>query len=527
MGYVEIRSTRDMWENTLPRFPNKPAVIGASGTGESDLVLSFAQADERIERLRAALTTRLGVRQHDNVALLLPNCHEYFLLYWALVKSGAVVVPVNTRLRADETRHIIGSTEARVVVVHKSFWRLAREALADCPLVETVVTVGFAAEDAPEGKQMVAYDKLAATDTQSYDPPDIAPDDLAIIMHTSGTTGTPKGAVMRHADLLFNVRNAIYAQSWRHEDVHLLAVPMFHATALYSMLPASAYLGSTIVIAPRPHVPSLVQLIEQHRCTTFFGVPTLFHLLCNQRDLAQHDLSSLRLIAYAGSMMPTQTIRRLRECFPDVALHNFFGLTETISMTHVLPSGDALSHADSIGKPLPDIHQLIVDEALQPVPRGTVGQLCFHRSNIVQGYWKRQGQLEESCFEHEGEPYFNTGDLAMVDADGYVYLKGRKKEMIIVGGENVYALEVENALLTHGDVTEAAVIGVEATGASAYLGELVKAFVVARQGSGLAERDIKRHCSERLASYKVPSLVEFRDRLPRTPTGKVIKSQLA
>ena len=520
MATREIRSTRDLWENNLPRFPNKPAVI------DGDVVLSFADADERIERLRTALADQLGVRQHDSVALLLPNCHEYFLLYWALVKIGAVVVPVNTRLGVDETRHILSSTEGRVFVVHKSFWRVTREALDGCPDIATVVTVGFTPDDAPDGKQVAAYDDLLATEPLPYDPPAIQPDDLAIIMHTSGTTGTPKGAIMRHADLLFNVKNAIIAQSWRHEDVHLLVLPMFHATALYSMLPSSAYLGSTIVIASRPHVPSLVKLIEKHRITTFFGVPTLFHLLCNTRGLGEHDLSSLRLIAYAGSMMPPQTIHRLREHFPNVALHNFFGLSETISMTHVLPSCDAITHADSIGKPLPDIHQLVVDEHNRPVPPGTIGLLCFHRSNVVQGYWKRPGLLEESCFTLDGEDYFNTGDLAQVDADGYVCLKGRKKELIIVGGENVYAPEVEHAILSHPDVMEVAVVGVEATGASAYLGELVKAVVVPTPGKQLTELDIKRHCAERLTSYKVPTLVEFRERLPRNPGGKVIKREL-
>ena len=521
MGTIEIRSTRDMWANNLPRFPNKTAVI------DGDTALTYAQADERIERLRSALASRLGVRQHDNVSVLLPNSLEFYLVYWALVKSGAVVVPVNTRLRPEAMRHILDSTESRVFVVHKSFWRVARQCLGECPSIEAIVAVGFdGSEAAPAGKSLVPYDELAAAEAQPCAAPDIRPDDLSIVMHTSGTTGLPKGALMRHADLLFNVKNAIIAQSLRHEDVHLLVVPMFHASALYSLLPSSAYLGSTIVVAPRPHVPSLIHLIETHRATTFLGVPTLFHLLVNQRNLADHDLSSLRLIAYAGSMMPTATIRRLRECFPDVALHNFFGLTETISMTHVLPSCDALTHAESIGKPLPDIHHLIVDENLRPVPNGTVGLLCFHCSNVVQGYWKRPGLLDEACFELDGERYFNTGDLALVDTDGYVYLKGRKKEMVIVGGENVYALEVENTMLTHDEVVEAAVIGVEATGVSAYLGELVKAFVVLKQGSALRERDIKRHCAQRLASYKIPSLVEFRDRLPRNPTGKVLKNEL-
>jgi len=516
MGYVPIRSTRDMWENNLPRFPNKAAIV------DGDVALSFAQADEAIERLRAAFAERLGIRQHHNVPVLLPNCHEYFLVYWALVKLGAVVVPVNTRLRPEGMQHIIASTDGSVLVVHKSLWKTAKAALPQCPNIRHVVSVGFR-DDAT-----TPYDELLAAEPQPYERPDIAPDDLAIIMHTSGTTGKPKGALMRHADLLFNVKNAIIAQSFRHEDIHLLVVPMFHATALYSMLPSSAYLGSTIVVAPRPHVPELVRLIERHHVTTFFGVPTLFYWLANYRDLGKHDLGSLRLIAYAGSMMPTQTILRLREQFPNVALHNFFGLSETISMTHVLPSQDATVHPDSIGKPLPDIHQVIVDENSRPVPPGTIGQLCFHCSNVVQGYWKQPGLLDEACFtlEDDGERYFNTGDLALMDTDGYAYLKGRKKDMIIVGGENVYALEVENTILTHPDVLEAAVVGVEATGASAYLGELVKAVVVPKEGGQIAELDIKRHCAQRLASYKVPSLVEIRDRLPRNPTGKVIKTQL-
>ena len=155
-----------------------------------------------------------------------------------------------------------------------------------------------------------------------------------------------------------------------------------------------------------------------------------------------------------------------------------------------------------------------------------VGLLCFHRSNVVQGYWKRPGLLEESCFELDGEPYFNTGDLGQVDADGYVYLKGRKKELIIVGGENVYAPEVEHAILTHEAVMEVAVVGVEATGASAYLGELVKAVVVPNPGCELTELDIKRHCAQRLTSYKVPTIVDFRKALPRNPGGKVLKREL-
>jgi acyl-CoA synthetase (AMP-forming)/AMP-acid ligase II len=239
------------------------------------------------------------------------------------------------------------------------------------------------------------------------------------------------------------------------------------------------------------------------------------------KDLPNYDLKSLRLIAYSGSPMPPETIRRLRARFPGVWLHNFFGLTETVSITHVLSDCDADTRPESIGKVLPDVGQKIIDDAGKEVPAGTIGELCFHRSEVIREYWKRPDLLKQSM---AGE-WFRTGDFALMDEEGYVWLKGRKKDMIIVGGENVYALEVENVLVSHEKVLEAAVVGVQATGVRAYLGELVKAVVV-RRDETLTESELRRFCSEKLTSYQVPQIVEFRDALPRTPSGKVMKAEL-
>jgi len=351
---------------------------------------------------------------------------------------------------------------------------------------------------------------------------DIDPSDTAVVLHTSGTTGEPKGAIMTHETLHFNVKNAIFAHSFRHEDVHLLVIPFFAPTASYSLLASAAYLGSAICIAPRPDIGDIVQLIETHRCTTFIGVPTLFHLFVNDPRAAEANLDSLRLIAYSGSPMPVRTIGQLRDRFPGIALHNFFGLTETISITHVLPSINAADRPDSIGKPLPEIDTRIIDDAGNDVPRGEIGELCFRRGNIIPGYWNRPGLLEESVVDG----WFRTGDFARVDDDGFFYVHGRKKDMIIVAGQNVYALEVEKIIYTHPGVRDAAVIGIPATGVRAALGELVKAVVVPQPGERLSELDIKRHCSQHLASYKVPQVVEFRDELPRNAAGKVLKRDL-
>ncbi len=495
------------WDNTVARLPNAVAAIYEGRT------LTYAEAEALVARVAGYLADVAGVGPGDRVCLALPNCLEFVLAYWAALRLGAVVAPINTRLRADELRYVLQNCDPAAVVLHGQ--------------TEAAVLAALEAESLRPHLLGVETDTLTPFATASvHDAPratvDLAGDDLAVILHTSGTTGVPKGAIMRHEDLRFNVAQAILAHSFRHEDLHLLAIPCFAPTATYSLLPTCAYLGSGLVIAPRPQAHELLDLIAAHRCTTFIGVPTLFHLVLQDSRLAQADLASLRLIAYSGSPMPPRTIQDLRERFPGVALHNFFGLTETISITHVLPSRDALDHADSIGKLLPEVHARIVDEAGRELPPGEVGELCLRRDCVIPGYWNRPGLLEESL----RDGWFHTGDLASVDGEGFFYVQGRVKEMIIVAGQNVYAPEVERVILTHEGVLEAAVVGVPATGVRAALGELVKAVVVPRPGVELQERDIKRQCAAVLPSYKVPQVVEFRAELPRNATGKVLKREL-
>ena len=509
MDGIALKNVRDLWVNNMRNFPRKTCVIWHGRE------YSFAQVDEVTDRICAYLQRRFGMGSEDRIAICAPNCLEFFLLYWGIVKGGGVVVPVNTRLTSDDMLFMLENIDPLVFCIHASVKDTALKAVSNMRKAPKLVTIGFEETDAVNFEELLNYEG-EPTYTE------IDPEQLVIIMHTSGTTGRPKGAMVTHSNILFNIRMAIIAHSWRHEDVHLLVVPMFHATALYSMLPASAYLGSTVVIAPRPEIPEIVELIERHRCTTFFGVPTLFYFLTTYRELEKHDLTSLRLIAYAGAPMPPQTIRRLREKFPWAWLHNFFGLTETISMTHVLPNKDALTRPESIGKVLPEVWQRIIDENGNDVQVGEVGELCFHKHNVVKGYWNQPELMREAML---GD-WFKTGDLACIDEDGYVYLKGRKKDMIIVAGENVYALEVENAILSHDGVMDVAVVGVPAKGALSYLGELIKAVVVTKPGVRLTEADIKKHCASILPSYKVPHIVEFREQLPRNPAGKVIKHKL-
>jgi len=501
-----FRTVAEIWESVPRRHGEK---TGAVYLGREH---SYAQLHEITCRLSAAFTERFGLTRGSFLAIAMPNCIEFYLAYWAAVRCGIVVVPVNTRLLPRDMLAVAADANAALFLTHDELW----PGLEGLEMPAPTVGVDVDAEG------VVPFRELAEHDGRAEACPDIAPDDLMLIMHTSGTTGKPKGAMIRHADLLFNIRVAEQAHELTGDDVHLLVAPMFHCTALYSMLPGSAWLGSTIVIAPAPDLNDIVDLIETHRCTTLFSVPTMFHFLASRPDLEQRDLGSLRLLAYAGAPMPPGTIKKLRQQFPWTKLHNFFGLTETIAMTHVLPNGDADRKPDSIGLPLPGIQQRIVAENGRDVLPGEVGELYLHRENVVRDYWNRPGLMEKSI---HGD-WFRTGDLATHDEEGYVYLKGRKKDMIIVGGENVYALEVEQVIRKMSGVADVAVVGTPATGIREAMGELVRAVVVPESGAALTELDVKRFCNDKLAGYAVPQIVEFRDILPRTPSGKVVKHEL-
>lgn len=507
---LPIRTMSEVWRNAVGKWPEKTAAVW------EDAAYSYSRIDELADHLASNLAGRFGVKKGDRVAILAPNCLEFYVTYWAVMRAGAVLVPVNVRLRPEVVAFVIDNSDPACVICHRDQAQLLEESFETVTRPPRVATIGFSRPDATDFAELL---------TPAPEPPSqvqVTEQDLAAIVYTSGTTGRPKGALIKHGNLIYNIHNTIISHSFRHEDVHMLVVPLFHCTGLNSIITTSAYLGGTVVIAARPNVAELVSLIERRRITTFLGVPTLFYFVCAMKDLARHDTGSLRVIGYSGSPMPAATIRKLRERFPAALLHNFFGLTETVSITNVLPSPDALTRADSVGPALPDIGMKVIDEAGRDLPPEHVGELCFHRANVIDGYWRRPELLAESMM---GD-WFRTGDYAYIDRDGYVYLKGRKKDMIIVAGENVYATEVEAVLLQHEKVLEAAVVGIEATGARAYMGELIKAVVVPQPGGPPSEPELRRFCAERLASYQVPQIIEFRQELPRNPSGKVIKGDL-
>jgi acyl-CoA synthetase (AMP-forming)/AMP-acid ligase II len=504
-----FRHAAEYLENAARKWPRKPAFM-AEGRA-----WSYAELLEESGRLAAWLQAHAGLGPGQRLGLATRNRPELVIAYWAAIRLGATVLPINYRLGQPALAHLLAEGELSCLVADEAGWRGVAAALPAVSCQPVLVSIeGGPAQAHPWGEAWASPTTLRE--------PELDPTAPAIILYTSGTTGLPKGAVMTHEALRVNLAMAIIAHSLRHEDIHLLALPFFVPTACYTLINVAAYLGSTLALAADAEMSTVLPLLASARCTTFFGVPTMFFFLTVHPRLGAYDLSSLRLVAYSGSPMPVRTIRRLRELLPGVWLHNFFGLTETIAMTHVLPNADADTRPESIGKLLPEIDAQVVGPAGQPLAPGEIGELVIGREAVIPYYWRRPGLLEQSL----RDGWFHTGDLASVDQEGYFYMHGRSKDMVIVAGQNVYCLEVEQVIMRLEQVREVAVVGVPATGVRAPLGELLKAVVVPHPGEVLTAREVKRHCAQHLPSYKVPHIVEFRDALPRNPAGKVLKEVL-
>lgn len=510
-----LTNLNDLWNRAADLYGDRTAVIF------EDQRYTYADLDALIRGFVASLPS-LGVGPGDRVALVLPNCLHSIVCYLGIIRAGAIALPLNIRLKPSEMRFMFEDAAPKAVIVHHTLREQVNEALDGFPPIPRL-GVGF------EDEQYNSIDRVvrassplppndAANPPNAGETPSLRGDDTAAIIYTSGTTGLPKGAMITHGNVLFNITATIAGHGFRADDIHLLIVPLFHVTGLNTIMPTAFYQGATLVVSGDPNPTSVVALIERHGCTTVFTVPTTAILLVQTPGIADHPLPSLRLIAYSGAPMPVRAISRLRELFPDKLLHNFFGLTETTSCTTVLPSDQALLRPESIGRLVPGLQAKIVDEDGNPLTPGLVGELLIKGPSIVKGYYNRPEATAEAIVDG----WLHTGDTAFIDSDGYIFLQGRKKEMLIVAGENVYPVEVENVLTRHPAVAEAAVIGEP----HPIFGEVVKAVVVLRAGEEPNPRDLKRYCADQLASYKVPQTFEFRDALPRNPSGKVVKRAL-
>ncbi len=469
--------------------------------------LSFADLDERARRF-AAFLERGGVGRGERVAVLAPNLPEFAVAYFGAIAAGAVAVPVNTRLAPPEVGYVLRDcAAAALVTTPPRLEAIAGEAL---PALRLRVTVRG------EAKGSVPF-PVALEPPPRPAPAEVEPDDVATLLYTSGTTGFPKGAMITHANCLFNAASCRATLGYRREDVGLLSLPLFHVTGLHSQLVALLAVGGSVVLQEEYDTRQALELTSAHGATALFFVPAIYKLFTLRDDLARYDLSRVRVAAYGGAPMDPETVRAVQRILP-AELHNCYGLTECSSLATVLPAELALPRADSVGRAVPGTQAEVRDQAGARLPPGEAGELWLRGPHVVKGYWGAPDKTAQAI----QRGWLRTGDVARIDRDGLVVILDRVKDMINRGGEKIYGLEVENVLYAFPGVAEAAVVGVP----HPVFGEVPAAFVAPLPGATLDPDAIRRHCASRLADFKVPVAVRFVEKLPRNPGGKVLKQSL-
>jgi long-chain acyl-CoA synthetase len=497
-----VRTIADIPHLAAAERGGKAAVHFAGGSQ------SYAELDARCRSFAAFLASR-GVARGARVAILLPNVPEFPIAYFGAIAAGCVAVPVNTRLSPPEIGYVVSDCAASALVTTKAHLDKIGP-LAETRSISTFVLV--------EGEDRSAIPFAAALEKEPRPAPEpVSPDDVATLLYTSGTTGFPKGAMITHANTLFNASSCRATLGYRQDDVGLVSLPLFHVTALHSQLVALLACGASVVLQRDYDTRQMLELVSAHGVTALFFVPAIYKLITMRPDLSRYDLSRVRVAAYGGAPMDPETIRAIQRIL-GAELHNCYGLTESSSLATVLPAKLALSRAESVGRAVPGTRAEVRGEAGDPRPPGEPGELYLRGPNIVKGYY---GAPEKTAAAIR-DGWLRTGDLARIDADGLVTILDRVKDMINRGGEKVYGLEVENVIYAYPGVAEAAVVGIP----HPVFGEVPAAFVAPLPDATLDPEAIRSHCASRLADYKVPVAVRFVEKLPRNPGGKVLKQEL-
>jgi len=468
-----------------------------------DTTVSYEALDEASARVAGLLQER-GVGAGDRVGIMLPNVPYFAIAYYGVLRAGGVVVPMNVLLKGREVQFYLEDPGAKLLFAWGDFGEAAQEGAQGAGAEAVLVKPG-------------EFEQLLGEAEPVRDVADRADDDTAVILYTSGTTGTPKGAELTHANLLANVdvTSRTLAQI-SEEDVVLGALPLFHSFGQTCGLNTSVSAGACLDLIPRFDPGKALETIDHDRVTIFQGVPTMYHAMLNHPERDRFDTSYLRLCISGGSALPVEVMRGFEEAFGCKVLEGY-GLSET-SPVASFNHPDRERKPGSIGTPIEGVEMKVVDEDGNEVPQGEVGEIAIRGHNVMKGYWKREDATEEVM----RDGWFHTGDMAEVDEDGYFSIVDRKKDMIIRGGYNVYPREIEEVLYEHPAVSEAAVVAVP----DEKMGEEVGAAVVLKEGEDAGEDDLRDFVKQRVAAYKYPRRIWFLDELPKGPTGKILKREI-
>ena len=484
-----------------------------------------------------ALRDRFGLAKGDRVAVLSQNNPEWCLTFWATVSQGAILVGLNGWWTTDEIEYGLQDSGAKVLVADRKRFERIAGSLDAAPDLEHVFLVDCSPADLglDADPRLHTFDELTGSPTADFVDEDIAEDDPAVIFYTSGTTGRPKGAISTHRSMIANLQNTMYnavagsmtgggalPDGGSGPNVALFTSPLFHVSGCHSTLVVGLLAGLKLVMPEGRFTPeTALHLIQDHQVTVWATVPTMVWRVCEHPDRHSYDTSSVRSVAFGGSPSADELQRMVRETFPNVSsTSNAYGLTETSSVATVISGEDAIERPTSVGPPVPTVHLKIIDAAGNEVPVGETGEVCITGPILMAGYWNKPEATAEAI---DADGWLHTGDVGHVDEDGFLYITDRKKDMIIRGGENIYCVEIEQRLVSHPHIADAAVIGVP----HPELGEEVKAVVQVEDGETLTEAEVRQWVADGLAAFKVPAYVEITtEKLPRNASGKLLKNVL-
>jgi fatty-acyl-CoA synthase len=501
---------RQNWTNQLARH----AVMQPDATALRFLghTTTWADLDRRVTALAGALSRR-GVSFGDRVLILMLNRTEFIESFLAANRLGAIAVPVNFRMTPPEIAHLVSDCGATVVVTESVLANVATAVRDLDPTLTTVIVAGSASDEG-----WLGYDDLLDEDGEPPEPVDIPNDSPALIMYTSGTTGRPKGAVLTHTNLTGQAMTNLFTFGADiNNDVGFIGVPLFHIAGIGNTI-TPLQLGRPTVLYPLGAFDpgALLDVIEAERVTSIFLVPAQWQVVCAAQRANPRELR-LRVLSWGAAPAPDSLLRDMSETFPGTEIFAAFGQTEMSPVTCMLLAQDAIRKLGSVGKVIPTVAARVVDDNMNDVPVGQVGEIVYRAPTLMAGYWNNPKATAEAI----AGGWFHSGDLVRQDEEGYVWVVDRKKDMIISGGENIYCAEIENVLAGHPAITEVAVIG----RSNEKWGEVPVAVAAVTQ-SGLTLADLDEFLTGRLARYKHPKSLEVVDALPRNPAGKVLKREL-